>query len=102
MTPRYSAWRGLCLLKVGQVGHIGGPVTVDYQFARVRNGDGSINATRRDLGNLEKAISDLLGPRDKGGLGVIDDDSLIQDMRLRWGGDAPVVITVTAWRGEMD
>ena len=100
MTPRYIAWRGLCLLKVRAGGHISGAVVVDYQFARVLNPDGSINKVRRDLANYEKAVSDLLGPRQKGGLGIIDDDSFIQEIRMRWGGYAPVVITVASFRGE--
>jgi crossover junction endodeoxyribonuclease RusA len=34
---------------------------------------------RRDLGNLEKAVSDLLVSH-----GVIDDDSLIEEINIKW------------------
>ena len=30
---------------------------------------------------------------------IIDDDSLIMDLRLRWGGADAVRITVEPWRG---
>ena len=89
MTKRYAAWIRHCMLTVGHVGKVPGPVAVDYRFARP-------DKRKRDLGNLEKAVSDLLVK-----MKVIEDDSLIQDLRLRWLGDAPVRITVTPWRGEM-
>ncbi len=89
MTKRYAAWITRCMLTVGYVGKVPGPIAVDYQFARV-------DKRKRDLGNLEKAVSDLLVK-----MKVIEDDSLIMVLRLRWGGDAPVRITVAPWRGEM-
>ena len=39
---------------------------------------------RRDLGNLEKAVSDLLQKAK-----VIDDDYLCQDIHLRWAKSGP-------------
>ncbi len=96
MTKRYEAWTRLCGLTVGYVGHIDGPVTVHYLYARTRNKDGAFSKVACDVGNLEKATSDILKK-----IGAIDDDSFIQKMTLEWGGDAPVRITVTPWRGEM-
>lgn len=89
ITPRYRAWTSLCQLRLGHVGHIPGAIAVDYMFARPDN-------RKRDLGNLEKAVSDLLVK-----MKVIEDDSMIQDLRMRWGGDAPVRVTITPWRGEV-
>jgi Holliday junction resolvase RusA-like endonuclease len=47
---------------------------------------------RRDLGNLEKPISDLLQS-----LGVIDDDSNARAINLQWvDAGEPITITVEA------
>jgi crossover junction endodeoxyribonuclease RusA len=50
-----------------------GHVTVVYTFARP-------DKRKRDLGNLEKAVSDILVK-----MGVIQDDSFIQKITLQWG-----------------
>lgn len=56
---------------------------------------------RRDLGNLEKAISDLLQK-----VNVIEDDYLCQDIRIRWADKGPeCLITVkeyTNGQGQAD
>lgn len=51
---------------------------------------------RRDIGNLEKAISDILQAA-----GVIEDDCLCQDLRLRWAKTGPeCLIIVRQYDGE--
>lgn len=37
---------------------------------------------RRDLGNLEKPVSDLLVS-----MGIVEDDALAEEIRLRWDGE---------------
>jgi crossover junction endodeoxyribonuclease RusA len=44
---------------------------------------------RRDLGNLEKAVSDLLQKA-----GVIQDDYLCQDIHLHWAKSGPECLIV--------
>lgn len=83
-TPRYKAWEARAILDLRGAPAVLGPVEVEYSYRRP-------DRRRRDLGNLEKATSDLLV---RGG--VIEDDSLISTMILRWVDeqDAAVVITV--------
>lgn len=51
---------------------------------------------RRDLGNLEKAISDILQST-----GVIENDYLCQDLHMRWAKKGPeCLITVRQYDGE--
>ena len=51
---------------------------------------------RRDLGNLEKSISDILQAA-----GVIEDDSLCQEIHLRWVKEGPeCLIMIGAYNGE--
>jgi crossover junction endodeoxyribonuclease RusA len=51
---------------------------------------------RRDLGNLEKAISDLLQH-----VKIIEDDYLCQEIHLRWADSGPeCLITVRQYNGE--
>lgn len=58
------------------------PVEVTYTF-------GSPSAHRRDLGNLEKGISDFLKD-----YGVWADDSLIHKLTMDWGEGNGVFITI--------
>jgi crossover junction endodeoxyribonuclease RusA len=84
-TPRYTKWviEALHAVQEQRVYGVNGIVSVVYQFRRP-------DRRPRDLGNLEKAVSDLLVKA-----GLIEDDSLIIDLRMLWGGDAPVTITIT-------
>jgi Holliday junction resolvase RusA-like endonuclease len=59
-----------------------GAVSVDYQFVKP-------DQRKRDLANLEKAISDLLVS-----MSLIDDDSQIIDMRLRWSTDIETPVQI--------
>ena len=84
-TARYKAWENLCLPYCNILRGVSGKVRVIYQFKRPDN-------RIRDLGNLEKATSDLLVKS-----GMIDDDSDINSMWLFWAvrdDAAPVEITI--------
>ena len=56
-----------------------GPVALDIAVGKPVNRDGTPNKVRRDIGNLHKAIEDLLVDH-----GVIEDDSLVHDLRIHW------------------
>ena len=84
-TPRYRAWETLCaptMQKVSEAEKFVGTVAVKYRFKRT-------DRRKRDLGNLEKAMSDILVKH-----GIIEDDSLIVDLHLAWGGDSQAEITI--------
>lgn len=59
-----------------------GDIAVQYRFART-------DRRKRDLGNLEKAMSDILVKHE-----IIEDDSKIVDLRLIWGGNEPAEIWI--------
>jgi crossover junction endodeoxyribonuclease RusA len=78
-TARYKAWIATAeyeLFKqwpvVGQPGVILAPISVTYRLVRP-------DKRKRDLGNLEKGLSDILVST-----GIIGDDSQIEDLRLLW------------------
>lgn len=73
-TPRYATWfqaAGL-ELNVQRPGRIEGAFAADILIQRK-------DKRRRDLDNLTKGLLDLLQAH-----GVIEDDSLLDDLRLRW------------------
>ena len=85
--PRYKAWRDAAAPMVPGV-FIAGRYTLDLIFDRP-------DRRARDLGNLEKACSDLLVSH-----GVVIDDSACQRITLAWSDDVPtkdakVRVTVT-------
>ena len=84
---RYSNWLAeaqVCLMKqCPQPVH--GLIKVEYVYGRP-------DKRRRDIGNGEKVVSDFLVSAD-----LIDDDSCIQEIILRWGTTPGVVITVEPW-----
>jgi crossover junction endodeoxyribonuclease RusA len=59
--------------------HFKRPVVAEYVYGRPDN-------RRRDVANYEKAISDLLVE-----MNVLDDDTQIEDIRLRWATPADSV-----------
>jgi len=63
--------------------YITGPVAVDYRIGRP-------DKRKRDLGNLEKPLSDFLVSA-----GLIQDDSLIMSLHLEWGDNEGADITIT-------
>jgi Holliday junction resolvase RusA-like endonuclease len=83
-SPEYRAWKdeaGKSLLAQHRSKHPG-RVRVTYEVARPLKKDGT--QKRQDLGNKEKASSDLLVAHR-----VILDDSLIEELVMRWADDLP-------------
>ena len=80
MSPKYKAWRDQAgwALAAQHPAPTRGPVAVTYDIRRIAD------RRRRDLGNMEKALSDLLVHA-----GVIEDDCLIEELTLRWVYDVP-------------
>jgi len=79
-SPQYVAWRKLAMWQlVGQVK--GKKVTSAYKLTilAVRP-----DKRRRDLGNLEKAVSDILVSQN-----IIEDDCLCEWMEIKWVEDGP-------------
>lgn len=83
-TDRYKAWiaEALDAVRASKPPYFDSPVMVEYFFRRP-------DRRPRDLGNLEKATSDILVTAE-----VLKDDSLIADMRLAWGSVEPVTIII--------
>ena len=88
-TARYTAWIMEAVSSArSQLGlsepydTIAVPVAVDYQF-------GKPDKRRQDVFNREKAVSDLLVR-----VGILADDSLIDDGRCRWADVDGVVVTI--------
>ena len=79
-SPQYVAWRKLAMWQlVGQVK--GKKVTNAYKLTilAVRP-----DKRKRDLGNLEKAVSDILVSQN-----IIEDDCLCEWMEIRWVENGP-------------
>ena len=79
-SQRYADWRleaGLAL-KSQRPGEMKGPVRISYLFQEGQD------RRRRDLGNLEKATTDLLVEH-----GVIeaDDNTIVRGISLEWSRD---------------
>lgn len=88
----YKAWKAVAKPFV-PAGLIAGPYTLDLLFDRP-------DRRSRDLGNLEKAVSDLIVER-----GLVIDDSCCQRITLAWSDEPPqrdsvVRVTVTPHRRE--
>lgn len=87
LSKTYKAWKAAAAHMVPP-GLVAGPYTLDLLFDRP-------DRRARDLGNLEKAVSDLIVER-----GLVIDDSCCQRITLAWS-DAPpkrdsvVRVTVT-------
>jgi len=83
--PRYVAWAteaGL-RLNVQRPISIKGPVTLHYEFQEGQD------RRKRDIGNLEKAVTDLLVQH-----AVIeaDDNTIVREITLRWSGKVTGVL----------
>lgn len=89
-SKRYRAWEKLCCSPLTLIRGdfskipITKPVSVDICLKRP-------DKRRRDLDNMAKPLCDLIGKKH---LNVINDDSQIHDLRMRWGGNAPVTIRI--------
>lgn len=88
----YDAWikEAGWTLQAQRPGRVSGPYSI---LIEVERGDGR---RRRDLGNFEKACSDLLVRHH-----VVQDDSLAEEIVLRWGEVEGVRVTVTRWVGAL-
>ena len=75
-SPAYKAWKAAARPHV-PAGLIAGPYTLDLNFDRP-------DRRARDLGNLEKAVSDLIVER-----GLVIDDSCCQRITLAWSDEPP-------------
>lgn len=81
--PEYNAWFALASAKVKDSHRAGyGPYSVHIAVRRP-------DKRRRDLGNLEKAVSDLLVAH-----GVVKDDCLAERITLQWASDLPAECVV--------
>lgn len=82
-TAAYSAWLDLASIGIKDSHRLNlGPYSLHICLRRP-------DKRRRDLGNLEKAVSDLLVAN-----GVIQDDSLSQRITLQWENDLPAECVV--------
>lgn len=83
LSEQYREWRereGWNIIAAQNRGGISGPYRLEIDAVRP-------DRRRRDLGNLEKPISDLLVS-----VGVIDDDSNAQEIRMRWVESGPPIV----------
>ena len=88
-SKKYKAWADFNIWVAHAEGEkVGGRVKVLYEFGRP-------DKRRRDVANYEKAVSDLLVSA-----GIIEDDSLIEEMTLRWADVEGVEITITQLEGK--
>lgn len=78
-TKRYMEWIIEASLELNRqnVPTLAPPYSIEYAVGRP-------DKRKRDVANLEKALSDLLVSMD-----VIEDDSFINDNRQRWAADVP-------------
>lgn len=90
-TPAYRAWEQLAALCIKDSHRVGyGPYSLHIALKRP-------DKRRRDLGNTEKVISDLLVAH-----GVVKDDCLAERITLQWdaGLSAECVVIIQAWEGQ--
>lgn len=86
-SKRYATWRNACgwEVRAQKPQRVRGPVNLTYTFEE--------GATKADLGNLEKAVTDLLVD-----LNLIDGDgpSVVRSIKLQWGKSDGLTIEVRA------
>lgn len=80
----YKLWTESATMYVALAGYpkVRGKVKALYEFGRP-------DKRRRDVANYEKAVSDLLTD-----CGCIEDDSMIEEITLRWADVEGVSITI--------
>lgn len=84
-SPEYTSWRTHALWSIKaqvQGQKIKGQYTLLIEAVRP-------DKRRRDIGNLEKAISDILQAAE-----LIEDDCLCEDLHLRWVLDGPECLVI--------
>jgi Holliday junction resolvase RusA-like endonuclease len=89
-TKKYTAWitEAGWMLKAQRQSPVKGPVQIEYQVAE---------KTKADLGNLEKAATDLLVSH-----GMIDGDdpSVVKRIVMAWGDVPAFRVRVREWSAE--
>lgn len=91
-TAAYRSWEALASLGIKDSHRVGyGPYSLHIALRRP-------DKRRRDLGNIEKVVSDLLVSH-----GVVKDDCLAERITLQWdaGLSAECVVIVQAWEGQV-
>lgn len=85
-TPRYAAWKSDAYVELlrqpARFARHTGPVRVTYTFGRP-------DKRRRDVFNLEKAVSDFLVAH-----GILADDTLIEHGTVQWGAEPGVLVVI--------
>tara|TARA_R110000803_G_scaffold164245_1_gene227969 strand:+ start:925 stop:1281 length:357 start_codon:yes stop_codon:yes gene_type:complete len=84
-SKKYTEWCGVAIWSASKGVPIKGKVKALYEFGRP-------DKRRRDVANYEKAVSDILVTA-----GVIEDDSLIEEITLRWADVEGVEVTITEY-----
>ena len=82
-SKRYEAWIEWATMHLNGVPVVRGKVKALYEFGRPDN-------RKRDVANYEKAVSDLLTYTS-----VLEDDSLIEEITLKWADVKGVRVTLT-------
>jgi crossover junction endodeoxyribonuclease RusA len=83
-SKKYVEWGHAAIWDITRLGMTKGKVKVLYEFGRP-------DKRRRDVANYEKAVSDILVAG-----GLIEDDSMIEEITLRWADVEGVEITIEA------
>lgn len=80
-SQKYDSWiqEAGCEIMRQRPRKIDGPVSLNYEFQEVHK----VNR-KRDLGNLEKATTDLLV---KHGIIEADDGSIVREIALKWNAE---------------
>lgn len=92
-SARYKAWENEATQAIRRQE----PIPVFSDPVRVTYSIGKPDNRKRDLGNLEKSVSDALVAN-----GILTDDSLIEDLRLRWDSDVTGCLIEIETLGDMD
>lgn len=88
-TDRYNTWRQAVGWELNKVhGKISGPYVMQISLCR------SMRHHAEDIGNREKAVSDILQEH-----GIIENDRFCEDLRIRWADTGgKVVILLDEWK----
>lgn len=92
-SQRYEDWIHVAGIEVmrQRPNKISGPVALLYEFGEPKD------KRKHDLGNLEKATTDLLVTH---GIIQADDNSIVREIRLRWVEDIAGVLVTVAMTGD--
>lgn len=86
-TKRYRTWKQAAQWDCVRAGKVSGPYVMQITVDR------SMRHKNADIDNLCKPLSDLLQSE-----GIIDNDNLCEDLRIRWGdADGKIIIRVESY-----